>query len=70
MITTAPYDLFPVDGSGDPPTEEEISGEIDSIIMLFKRGFISKDELAETMTSFTRCAMLFGYAHGIKTRNS
>ena len=34
MVTTAPYNLFPIDGNGNPPTEEEICKEIETIIKL------------------------------------
>lgn len=70
MVTTAPYSLFPIDGNGNPPTDEEIGKEIETIITLYDRGFISKKAVVETMASFARCAMLYGYANGIKDHHS
>ena len=56
--------LFPIDGSRIPPAEEEVSKEIEHIISLYRRGFLSEDEIVEAFTGMVRSAELYAYAKG------
>ena len=60
------YDIFPIDGKREPPTEEEISKDIKHILSLYQRGFCTKDEVIEVLTDMVRHAELFAYAKGME----